>query len=273
LYVFGGFHGPGKGYAFPATTRSDVYDPATDTWSRLKDMPEAFTHTTPAVDGTTIWFVGGYSGNSPGPGSAHVWKYDTLTDTWTRGPDLPAPRGGGASGIVGHILHFFGGADEKRIDRADHWALDLDAPEKGWTARAPLDMPRNHMAAAVAGGRIYAIGGQHGDLDAGVDLRRVDVYEPATDTWSTSGPLPGPRSHTNCCTFVLAGKILVLGGESPDFHREIYQYNPTAGEWKLFGMLPDPRSTAVAGIIDGKIVLATGNSPGETDNVWIGTLE
>jgi hypothetical protein len=272
LYVFGGLHGPGHGFSFAATTRSDVYDPATDTWTRLPDMPEAFTHTTVAVGGPTIWFVGGFLGNSPGPGSAHVWKFNTISSTWSRGPDLPEPRGSGGSGFVGRVLHFFGGADENRIDRTDHWAYDLDHFDLGWQRKADLPTTRNHLSSAVVGGKIYAIGGQRGDLTAGVDLDEVSVYDPAADAWAALAPLPSPRSHTNCCTLVLNYKILVLGGESPDLHQEIEQYDPATNTWLLFGLMPDPRSTAVAGIIDGKVVLATGNAPGSTMDVWIGTL-
>ena len=85
-------------------------------------------------------------------------------------------------------------------------------------------------------------------------------------------PLPAPISHVNCCTLVLDGRILVLGGESPDLRREVLQFDPAAGSWTVVGLLPDRRSTAVAGIIDGRLVMATGNSPGQTDDVWIGTL-
>src|SRR5437762_1201159 len=40
LYVFGGY----RNQQIQATSRSDVYDPATDKWSRIADMPEPLTH-------------------------------------------------------------------------------------------------------------------------------------------------------------------------------------------------------------------------------------
>jgi hypothetical protein len=146
LYVFGGIDGPGRNYAYPVTSRADVYDPAADRWSGLRLMPEAFTHTTGTVDGTTIWFAGGYVGDTPGPGTDHVWKYDTLTDTWTRGPNLPEPRGGGASAIAGRTLHYFGGTNEDRTaDEHTHWSLDLDDPAATWVRRADMPVsPQSH---------------------------------------------------------------------------------------------------------------------------------
>src|SRR5262249_14401162 len=143
LYVFGGISGRGGNYSYPVTARSDVYDPATDAWTQLADMPEAFTHSVGTVDRTTIWFVGGFLGHTPGPGTEHVWKYATLTDTGSRGPDLPEARGGGASAIVGRTLHSFGGANERRTaDMPTHWSLDLDDPAATWTQRADMPLPR-----------------------------------------------------------------------------------------------------------------------------------
>ena len=89
LYLFGGFTD-----TLGASDQLDVYDPATDAWTRLKDMPTRVTHLNPATDGQTIWFAGGFKGKHPGPVTAEVWKYDSTSDTWTAGPPLPEPRAG-----------------------------------------------------------------------------------------------------------------------------------------------------------------------------------
>src|SRR6476469_1330608 len=47
LYALGGF----TDNTNKATKRCDAYDPATDTWTQLADMPEAVTHSGTAVDG------------------------------------------------------------------------------------------------------------------------------------------------------------------------------------------------------------------------------
>src|SRR5665213_435570 len=61
LYVFGGFV-TGLG----ASNEVDVYDPANDSWTRLKDMPTRVTHLDPAVDRGTLWLAGGFKGKHPG---------------------------------------------------------------------------------------------------------------------------------------------------------------------------------------------------------------
>jgi N-acetylneuraminic acid mutarotase len=275
LYVLGGISGKGSNFSYPIIARGDAYDPATDTWSRVADMPEPFTHSVGTVDGTTIWFVGGFVGHTPGPGTEHVWKYDTAADVWSRGPDLPDARGGGASAIVGRTLHYFGGANRTRTeDMASHWSLDLDDPNATWVQHADMPMPRNHMAAATVGGKIYAVGGQRGEGADAVDLSEVDAYDPATDSWTSVAAMPGARSHTNCSTFELNGKLIVIGGESgpEQYHNEILSYDPAANAWSVFATLPDARSTTIAGVVNNELVFSTGNAPGQTTDTWIAPL-
>jgi N-acetylneuraminic acid mutarotase len=272
LYVFGGIDGRGANYRFPVTSRAHAYDPATDSWRRVANLPEPFTHTVATVDGTTVWFVGGFVGNTPGPGTPHVWKYDTAADAWSSGPDLPEARGGGASAIVGRTLHYFGGTNADRTaDMPTHWSLDLDDPAATWVRRADMPMARNHMAAATVGGKIYAVGGQRGEADDAADLAEVDVYDPATDAWTPVAPMPRPLSHTNGSTLELNGRLLVIGGESgpEEFSADIIAYDPATNSWSVLGTLPDARSTAIAGVINGELVFATGNAPGISADTWI----
>ena len=87
IYLFGGFT-----EELQASNQVDVYDPASDSWTRKKDMPTRLTHLNPAIDGNTIWFAGGFKGKHPGPVTDEVWKYDIASDTWTAGPPLPERR-------------------------------------------------------------------------------------------------------------------------------------------------------------------------------------
>lgn len=276
LYVMGGFHGLIKPNHYIAQARCDVFDPATNTWTRIADMPEPFTHSQAAVDGTTMWFVGAYVGNHPGPGTTHVWKYDTATNVWSRGPDLPVARGAGASAIVGRELHFFGGMNKTRtIDEADQYVLNLDDVAAGWTKLASMPTARNHVSAAAVNGQIYVIGGQTQQEEQAKVFSVVEKYDPGTDTWSKVASLPAPRSHVSEGTFVLDGKIIVVGGETgyEQQQKTIFSYDPATDTWSTIGELPAVRSTTVSGIINGdQILTATGNSPNGTDTCWLGTL-
>ena len=131
MFVFGGY----VNTSIQASARVDAFDPARNTWTRLRDMPEVVTHAGQAVDGNFIYIAGGFVGDHPGLGSTSAWRYDTRNDSWTRMPSLPAPRGGGAMAIVKRELHFFGGLTQAQfatVNQAEHWVLDLTAPSLGW---------------------------------------------------------------------------------------------------------------------------------------------
>ncbi len=278
VYVFGGFENRGsQNTRIPLRARSDVYDPATNTWKQLKDMPEPFSHAEGAVDGDTIWFVGGYVGDHPGPGTTAVTKYDTLTDTWSNGPSLPQARGAGACAVVGRTLVFSGGMDRTRtINTPQCWALNLDNLKAGWVRMADMPTPRNHLGGAAVGGAFYAIGGQLGQEAAANVRNEVDRFDLATNTWTRVADLPTPRSHITSATFAYEGKIYVIGGETKAFtqQKSVYVYDPTTNVWSAIDDLPLPRSTMIAGVVAGKIVTVTGNSPGVGGSVegWIGRL-
>jgi N-acetylneuraminic acid mutarotase len=104
----------------------------------------------------------------------------------------------------------------------------------------------------------------------------VDRYDPTTNTWTVMAPLPtdAGKSHITEGTLVYDGRIVVIGGETGynDPQRYIVDYDPTTNTWSQLGLLPAARSTVVAGIENGNLVVATGNSPSATNTVWIGSL-
>jgi N-acetylneuraminic acid mutarotase len=278
LYVFGGFNNEGSDTTtIPLQSECDSYNPATNTWTRLQDFPEPFTHAQEVIVGTDIWFVGGYIGNHPGPGTTHVWIYDTTDDSWSRGPDLPQARGAGTAALVGNTIYFTGGMDETRtIDENTTWGLDLTNESAGWVQLANLPNGRNHVAGASLGGFFYVIGGQHGQEDGQAAQNEVDRYDPTTNTWTVMAPLPvdAGKSHITEGTLVYDGRIIVIGGETGynDPQRYIVDYDPTTNTWSQLGLLPAARSTVVAGIVNGELVVTTGNSPSATTTTWIGAL-
>jgi len=264
LYLFSGFYNE----AVQATRAVNVYDAASNTWSDRAEMPEAVTHAGVAVDGATVWIVGGLLGDYNGgtnPPTANVWKYDTAADAWTPGPVLPAPRGAGGLAVVGRRLHYFGGlADDGQHDSGLHWTLDLDNPAAPWTAAAPLPVARNHFGTAVVDGKIYAIGGQHERDETDSNLRDVHVYNPATNRWSAGPRLPKPMSHFHPSTVAANGKIVIAGGvtngRSP--LADVWEFDPATHHWTTAPPLPAPRKAPVMVAMGGMLVVVAG-SPGD----------
>ena len=258
LYVFAGF----RTSDIKATTRSDVYDPATNSWSRIADAPEPLSHAGVATDGPLAYFAGGFVGDWKGvntPVTRRLWIYNTLTDKWIAGPPLPAPRGAGALVRVGRKLHFFGGVDSAINDSGSHWILDLRHPTK-WKSAAALPDPRNHLGYINYQNKIFAIGGQHKLDETNGNDTRVDVYDPTTNKWHTIARLPAPQSHIHNSTFIWNGRITMVGGSTTDHISiaNLTQYDPKRNKWVTVGYLPAPRSAATAGVVDRHIVVSGG---------------
>lgn len=258
LYVFGGFY-----TGTTTTARSDVYDTATDRWTRLPDLPEELTHSAAVADGAIIWLIGGYVDDHPGPATRRVWKFNTVNQTWSRGPQLPAPRGAGAASILGRELHFFGGTNRVAgstadPDQGDHWVLNLDGGSS-WAARSPLPNPRNHLAGASVDGRIYAIGGQHNENESSGLQADVHRFDPATNAWTKVASLPKARSHI--VSVVRDGQVLVLGGTNPGntASSDVAAFDPAANLWSRLPSLPGGRKTPVAALVADTVFLTGGS--------------
>lgn len=262
IVVFGGFRA-----GLIAETSVDAYDPASDTWSSLADMPAAITHAGFARDKREVWFAGGFLGNHPGPVVDDVWVYDFDADAWSSGPALPAPRGSGGLFRIGRDLHFVGGVDVDRdTDVPDHWVLDLDAPV-AWTVAAPLPVARNHFATITHGGRGFVIGGQFRHDTSPQDLALVHAFDPQTG-WQQLADLPFPRSHFEPGTFALDGGIAIAGGRANTIGlaavADITHYDPVADGWTALAPLPTPLLAPVVQHWDDEIVLSAGGDTPST---------
>ena len=116
LYTFGGFDWF-KPCCTP-TRHAFVYDPATNRWSQLADMPEGVSHAGTTTDGTDIYWAGGFVEDAPRTfqifGTVHVWRYRVVSNTYEAMPPLPDARGAGALEYLDGKLHFYGGRASDR---------------------------------------------------------------------------------------------------------------------------------------------------------------
>ncbi|MEK6238393.1 MAG: PQQ-binding-like beta-propeller repeat protein [Planctomycetales bacterium] len=278
LYVLGGYLKGTK-----STKRVDVFDPRDSQWRRLADLPSAVTHLNAVLDGRSIWLAGGFKDGYPGKAIQEVWKYDVDRNSYVAGPPLPEPRAGGELALVGRRLHYLGGLlPDRDTDSADHWTLDLDALANAnenakWKPAAALPSPRNQFAAVVLDGKIHVLGGQFGHDRGQDDQARVDVYDPATNSWNRGVDLPKPHSHAEGSTFIVAGQVFMMGGmtrQGPGKRRridnEMISFS-SGGKWKTLGQLPRPLSSPAAAIIGDKLFVAGGSLDGANPQpgMWV----
>ena len=275
LYVFGGYNESSPNWL--ATKETDAYDPATNTWTRLADMPEGLTHIGTATDGRYIYAAGGYVSNYTTGwqtfATRDVWRYDTWTNQWTPFVPLPAARSAGGLVLLGRQIHYVDGNDINRAGTTDHWVLNLDDPNPQWVASTPLPFSRNHITATVLGGKIYVAGGQAGnnDADPAADVLAWDPANPRA--WQTIASLPQPRSHA--VADVIDGKLVLADGAGPGetILNSVIAYDPATNIWSTVNdPLPAARLNPAGAVVDGRLVITTGYWSGLRSETWVSSL-
>ena len=102
-----------------------------------------------------------------------------------------------------------------------------------WTQKADMPTPRAGLATSVVNGKIYAIGGATDVSAGGRPFSTVEVYDPATDTWTQKADMPTARRSLPAA--VVNEIIYVIGGSVPFGNREslpiVEAYDPATDKY------------------------------------------
>jgi N-acetylneuraminic acid mutarotase len=85
---------------------NEMYDPATDTWTKLKPMPSKRSGLASASIGNDIYVFGGEKVNGTYENNE---KYDTIKNVWTKETPLPTPRLGLKAVAADNKIYVIGG--------------------------------------------------------------------------------------------------------------------------------------------------------------------
>ena len=265
LYVLGGY--PASRVTV-ATVQA--YNPATDTWQRVAPLPRAVNHSMPAVVGGKIYIIGGQSDAGNASFVDTVYEYDPTTDRWRSRAALPRARGGGAAAVVDGKIYVAGSRPPRGADFTVY-----DPATDRWTELPDMPTQRNHLAAVAANGKVYLIGGR---FEAGFQSPTTDtleIFDPATRTWSKGPSMPNSRGGVNAVTAY--GCIHVFGGEgNPAATNGLFPdhdvFNPQTGQWTKLAPMPIPvHGVTGLAFLGGLIYLpgggiSQGGSSGGTQN-------
>ena len=107
-----------------------------------------------------------------------------------------------------------------------------------------MGTPRKQHGVAVLGGKLYAVGGH---MDAGGDLASVEVYFPATNTWSTVPPMGSVRKQHGVAA--IGGKLYAVGGDAVEGFTSTEAFDPLKNRWEPVAPMGTPRyGHAVVGL-------------------------
>ncbi|MFT3784992.1 MAG: kelch repeat-containing protein [Tepidisphaeraceae bacterium] len=194
LYVAGGYppgaQGPTGPQAF-ATNQVFRYDTQTNTWSTLPSLPAARGSGRLAMVGRKLYYFGGSTASRADVADMWSLDLDNTAAGWTTRASMPAPRNHFGSAVVNGMIYAVAGQTLQDANSVFHNEVyRYDPTSNAWTTVAPIVSPaRSHANASTFthNGRIYVMGGEAAN---GVALADVDVYNPATNSWSSLNNLP-----------------------------------------------------------------------------------
>lgn len=269
IFVPGGILEDGNAF----TAALERFDISTGTWRTMTPLPQARHHVTPAIVGSTLYAIGGFSGGFPN-WIMHddVYEYDLVNDNWKTGVSLPGPLGEHVQAVVGNRIHVIGGRvpgkqDAKLFDdyfdTDTHWIYDPD--KRTWAEGKPAPTARNSAAAAVYNGLIYVVGGRANVIRADgsqiqTNLVNLEVYNPDDDSWSTLAPLP--TASGGLAAAALKGKIYVFGGEQWTPEQKVFadswEYDIQHDHWTALPDLPTARHGLAAVAVNDSVYVIGG---------------
>lgn len=232
IYISGGYS---QYPEFPSTGLL-MYDPATNKWTRKRDIP--VVKSVPGIPYSDDYYAMGNGVTGVINGKLYVvsgcfmaddpwgyfercaplfFRYNPATDQWTR---LPSPfaepaYGPSIGGVIAGKFYVMASSGENR----GALMAVYDPATNRWTQRSALGLARPGAGSAVLGGKLYVVGGSRFNVtqDKWETLDITIVYDPATDAWTRRAPLPSPRAGISASAVQLGGKarLELVGGIAP----------------------------------------------------------
>ncbi|MFB9993285.1 NPCBM/NEW2 domain-containing protein [Deinococcus oregonensis] len=173
------------------------YDPASNTYSRLPDLPiERAAGQLEYLDGKLHYFGGTNLARTQNVGDHYVLDLTGGAAAWTVAAPLPNPRHHMGSAVMGGKIYAVGGQHGHDQASVTQTSLHVyDPATDTWTALQSLPRARSHIANStfVSAGRLIVAGGESSHEHPITD---VSAYDPATNTWTALTPLPVARSSS-----------------------------------------------------------------------------
>jgi hypothetical protein len=243
IYALGGF-GEERGFK--------RYDPASDSWAVLPQLPGGRNHLAAFAFQNAIYYSGGDPSTGGGDESISGWRYDLTAGTWSPVTPLGWNFGSRAAVLNGRAY----------IGDASGMIQEYDPRQNAVRVINPLDgTSRDHSQLVAYLGEIWVIAGRTETIDS----RSVAIYDPISETWRTGPSINGLRG--GFAAAVVDDQIVIGGGEIVETFpvtlnptSEVY----TAGNdaWVYGPNLPIPVHGTAGAAINGEFYLVSGSVVG-----------
>ena len=209
----------GMGYSAPKAYNDTAYQrdfweytPATGTWKRLADFPNACTVAPLSfVISDAIYAIYGFGYSF----TRDICRYDVASDSWSTMPDnvqRPKRNFGGRGAWLNGLYYY--GTGFATFSMTQWYVTDITGDR--WDKCASiLGKGRQFCACAASNNYVYLFGGRYfaGDLTGGEVFDTFMRYSPDKDKWYWCGHMPGGRAE-NQIAFSIDGKVYAGLGEN-----------------------------------------------------------
>lgn len=248
-------------------------------WERRADVPWTVQEVYGTALGDRVVIAGGMSPGAGGLGGGinpqdRTGLYDPAADLWIEGPKLPFARHHPVLAAAGNKVYAFGGF---RVSPEGGWVAIPDAQVlegEAWRPVAPMPKLQCETVAVTLGDRIHIASGRapkgasnrewtdQGDIDL------HQVFDPATNTWTTAAPCPQARNSATGAVidglFYLAGGRRVGEGNSDRLDR----YDPETDRWETLRSMPRASGGLAGAALGGRLYVFGGELPGVIPETW-----
>jgi len=205
---------------------NEMYDPVSNRWEIKSSMPTPRADMCANIVNGSIYVIGGETIYSNTTDVNEV--YNPLDDSWTTKTSLPNAVRGYGSAVVNNRIYIIGGSEQTYLDgtpilvndnqvyntQTDQWATAKTYPfTVSWGAAIAT-------TGYLAPQRIYYFGGFSAEKQ-----NRTEMFDPATNSWSTLEPMPRLREHLGVAS--VNDSLYVIGGfDGNEWFNTIEQFKP-----------------------------------------------
>ncbi|GIG64649.1 S8 family serine peptidase [Phytomonospora endophytica] len=175
----------------------------------------------------------------------------TADDAWAPIADYPVEVFDATAAYGDGVLYAVGGT----VDEAQTGA-GYKYSDGAWTPIAEMPTARNQPQAEYIGGKLYVAGGW---LESGATATQVEVYDPASDSWSTAAANPTGRAAAGHAS--VDGDLYLVGGCADDqcaMSDDVVSFDPGSNTWSTHAAYPVPTAFISCGGLEGTLVCAGG---------------
>lgn len=229
-----------------------------ESWDLRSDMiDERGGHIAAALPDGTVLVAGG-SGTQL---LKQAELYDPVANAWIQLPDMATPRHLAASASLpdGDVI-VAGGCVTGCSDGADTATAErFDWQTRSWHAAGAMNVSRSryHILLSLGdpAGRLLVVGGTSG---YNTYLSSAEVYDPATNAWSSAGNMSTTR-HVHEATRLADGRVLVTGGLNDGaIFASAEIYDPVSNSWSDAAPMSEARWAHAAVLLPSGKVLVSG---------------